>query len=44
MPAKLERSMSLKIALALTATIGAGLAGITGAEARPDMVGFHGDY
>lgn len=36
--------MSLKIALALAVTIGAGLMGATGAQARPDMVGFRGDY
>jgi len=32
--------MSLKIAVALAATIGAGMLMSTGAEARPDMVGF----
>jgi lipoprotein-anchoring transpeptidase ErfK/SrfK len=36
--------MSLRIAVALAATIGAGLLGATTAEARPDMVGFRGDY
>jgi lipoprotein-anchoring transpeptidase ErfK/SrfK len=36
--------MSLKIAAALAATIGAGMLGATAAEARPDMVGFWGDY
>src|ERR1700733_15413407 len=36
--------MSLRIAVALVATIGAGLLTTTGAEARPDMVGFRGDY
>src|SRR3984893_17592795 len=36
--------MSLRIALALAATIGAGMLMSTGAEARPDMVGFRGDY
>src|SRR5258707_8167341 len=36
--------MSLRIALALAATIGAGMLMSSGAEARPDMVGFHGDY
>src|ERR1700677_4694257 len=36
--------MSLRIAGALVATIGAGLLTTTGAEARPDMVGFRGDY
>ena len=36
--------MSLRIAVALAATIGAGalLSGV--AEARPNVVGFHGDY
>src|SRR5216683_6581630 len=42
--AKVERSMSLRIAVALAATIGAGMVMSTGAEARPDMVGFRGDY
>src|SRR6267378_2990964 len=42
--AKVERLMSLKIAVALAATIGAGMLMSTGAEARPDMVGFRGDY
>jgi lipoprotein-anchoring transpeptidase ErfK/SrfK len=42
--AKVERSMSLRIALALAATVGAGMLMSTGAEARPDMVGFRGDY
>ena len=36
--------MSLRITVALVATIGAGLLTTTGAEARPDMVGFRGDY
>src|ERR1700674_4399293 len=36
--------MSLRIAVALAATIGAGMLGATAAEARPDMVGFWGDY
>jgi lipoprotein-anchoring transpeptidase ErfK/SrfK len=36
--------MSLRIAVALAATIGAGILGTTGAEARPDVVDFHGDY
>ena len=36
--------MSLRIAVALVATIGAGLLTTTGAEARPDVVGFRGDY
>ena len=41
--AKLERAMSLRIAVALVATIGAGLLTTTAAEARPDVVGFRGD-
>ncbi len=36
--------MSLRIALALAATIGAGMLMSSGAEARPDVVGFRGDY
>ena len=36
--------MSLRIAVALAATIGAGMLVTTGAEARPDVVGFRGDY
>jgi lipoprotein-anchoring transpeptidase ErfK/SrfK len=36
--------MSLRIAVALAATIGAGMLGMNAAEARPDMVGFRGDY
>jgi lipoprotein-anchoring transpeptidase ErfK/SrfK len=36
--------MSLRIAVALAATIGAGLLSTTVAEARPDVVGFRGDY
>ena len=37
--------MSLRIAVALAASLGAGMLMSTGvAEARPDMVGFHGDY
>jgi lipoprotein-anchoring transpeptidase ErfK/SrfK len=36
--------MSLKIAVALAATFGAGLLISGAAEARPDVVGFHGDY
>jgi lipoprotein-anchoring transpeptidase ErfK/SrfK len=42
--AKAERVMSLRIAVALAVTIGAGMLGATTAEARPDMVGFRGDY
>jgi lipoprotein-anchoring transpeptidase ErfK/SrfK len=36
--------MSLKIAVALAATLGAGMLVSPAAEARPDLVGFHGDY
>ena len=36
--------MSLRIAVALAATIGAGMLVSTGAEARPDMVGFRGEF
>ena len=36
--------MSLRIAVALAATIGAGMLGTTAAQARPDVVGFRGDY
>jgi lipoprotein-anchoring transpeptidase ErfK/SrfK len=36
--------MSLRIAVALAAIIGAGMLITTAAEARPDMVGFRGDY
>src|SRR5258705_1680633 len=42
--AKTERVMSLRIAVALAATIGVGILGGTQAEARPDVVGFRGDY
>ena len=35
---------SLRIAVALAATIGAGMLMATEAEARPDVVGFSGDY
>ena len=42
--AKTERVMSLKIAVALAATIAAGILGGTQAQARPDVVGFRGDY
>jgi lipoprotein-anchoring transpeptidase ErfK/SrfK len=41
---KVERLMSLRIAVALAATIGAGMLISTQAEARPDVVGFRGDY
>jgi lipoprotein-anchoring transpeptidase ErfK/SrfK len=41
---EVERSMSLRIAVALAATLGAGMLMSTGAEARPDIVGFRGDY
>src|SRR5882762_3586257 len=41
---KLERLMSLRIAVALAATIGAGLLMSTTAQARPDVVDFRGDY
>jgi lipoprotein-anchoring transpeptidase ErfK/SrfK len=36
--------MSLRIAVALAATIGAGMLISTAAQARPDVVGFRGDY
>jgi lipoprotein-anchoring transpeptidase ErfK/SrfK len=36
--------MSSRIAVALAATIAAGALGTTGVEARPDVVGFRGDY
>src|ERR1700722_3389284 len=36
--------MSLRIAVALAATIGAGLLMSSKAQARPDMVGFQGNY
>lgn len=36
--------MSLRIAVALAATIGAGALLSTAAEAGPSIVGFHGDY
>ena len=41
---KWRRTMSLRIVVALAATIGAGISISTAAEARPDVVGFHGDY
>src|SRR3954468_20456088 len=45
----MERWMSFKIAMAkiamaLAATLGAGALVANPAQARPDMVGFHGDY
>jgi lipoprotein-anchoring transpeptidase ErfK/SrfK len=36
--------MSLRIAVALAATIGASVSGTTTAQARPDVVSFRGDY
>jgi len=36
--------MSLRIAVALAATIGAGMLATTTAQAGPDVVGFRGDY
>ena len=36
--------MSLRIAVALAATIGLGLSMAGTAQARPDVVGFRGDY
>ena len=36
--------MSFRIAVALAATIGAGILMSTAAEARPNVVGFRGDY
>ena len=36
--------MSLRIAVALAATIGLGALGTTEAQAQPDVVGFRGDY
>jgi lipoprotein-anchoring transpeptidase ErfK/SrfK len=41
---RLERLMSLRIAVALAATLGAGLLVANPAQARPDTVGFRGDY
>jgi lipoprotein-anchoring transpeptidase ErfK/SrfK len=43
-PGETESMMSLRIAVALAAIIGAGTLVSTQAEARPDMVGFRGDY
>jgi lipoprotein-anchoring transpeptidase ErfK/SrfK len=42
--AKAERLMSLRIAVALAATIGAGMLVTTQAQARPEVVGVHGEY
>jgi lipoprotein-anchoring transpeptidase ErfK/SrfK len=36
--------MSIRIAVALAATIGAAVLATSAAEARSDVVGFHGDY
>ena len=36
--------MSSRIAVAFAVCIGAGLLAATGAQARPDVVGFHGEY
>ena len=36
--------MPLRIAVALAATLGVGMLMSTGAEARPDIAGFRGDY
>src|SRR3981189_123757 len=36
--------MSLRIAMALAGAMGAGMLGATEAEARPDVVGFRGDF
>jgi lipoprotein-anchoring transpeptidase ErfK/SrfK len=41
---KAEKLMSFRIAMALAAIIGAGMLITTQAEARPDVVGFRGDY
>jgi lipoprotein-anchoring transpeptidase ErfK/SrfK len=41
---QVEKMMSLRIAVALAATIGAGVLISGQAQARPDMVGFRGDY
>src|SRR6476646_3232749 len=42
--AETEKVMSMRIAAALAVTIGVGLVGGTQAQARPDVVGFRGDY
>jgi lipoprotein-anchoring transpeptidase ErfK/SrfK len=41
---KVELIMSIRIALALAATIGAGVLMSSAAQARPEMVGIRGDY
>jgi lipoprotein-anchoring transpeptidase ErfK/SrfK len=41
---KVELTMSIRIAMALAATIGAGVLMSQAAEARPEMVGLRGDY
>jgi lipoprotein-anchoring transpeptidase ErfK/SrfK len=41
---KVELKMSIRIAMALAATIGAGVLMSSGAQARPEMVGIRGDY
>src|ERR1700731_1552494 len=43
-PNQTERLMSWRIAVARVVTIGAGMLMTTQAEARPDVVGFRGDY
>jgi lipoprotein-anchoring transpeptidase ErfK/SrfK len=43
-PSEVEKVMSLRIAVALSAIIGAGLLTVTQAEARPEMVGVRGEY
>src|ERR1700722_9803062 len=40
----MERLMSVRSGVALAATIGAGMLMSTAAQARPDVVGFRGDY
>jgi lipoprotein-anchoring transpeptidase ErfK/SrfK len=42
--AKVERLMSMRIAVALAATIGVGVLMSSAAEARPEMVDLRGDY
>jgi lipoprotein-anchoring transpeptidase ErfK/SrfK len=42
--AKLERAMSLRIAVALAVTVGAGMLGTTGAQANPEVVGARDNY